>query len=129
MPARNGHLEQVGVGGGYAAPAEGVEERGEVAGWVEASRGQVAPAFGLEDAAVELEVPPDVEGLALGVVVGAGKSDEAGLAGCGWLDDFLDEPAAGAEIDELAGFRIAIGEGAGGGRMAWRRAHHLREAN
>ena len=76
-------LEEVRVGGRDAVPAQRVQEGGELARRVEALGGEVLPALFLQDAAVELVVPEDVERLALGVVVGAGQADEGGLAGPG----------------------------------------------
>ena len=74
-------LEEVRVGGRDAVPAQRVEEGGELARGVEALGREILPALLLEDPAVELVVPEDVERLALGVVVGAGEPDEGGLAG------------------------------------------------
>ncbi len=74
-------LEEVRVGGRDAVPAQRVEEGGELARRVEALGGEVLPALFLEDPAVELVVPEDVERLALGVVVGAGEPNQADCPG------------------------------------------------
>ena len=68
-------LEEVRVGGGDAVPAKGVKERTEVAGRVEAPGADGAPRLLLEDAAVDLEVPVDLQGLPLGIIVGAREAD------------------------------------------------------
>ena len=60
-----------------------------------------AQAFFLEDQAVEFVVPEDVQSLPLGVVVGAGQSNEGGLTGSLTLDDFLDQPSPGSHLDEF----------------------------
>ncbi len=80
-PGAERRLEEVRVGGRDAVPAQRVEEGRELARRVEALGGEILPALFLEDPAVELVVPEDVEGLALGVVVRAGQPDEGGLAG------------------------------------------------
>jgi hypothetical protein len=73
--------------------SKGVEKGGELARGVKALSGEVLPAFFGEDAAVELVVPEDIEGLALGVVVDAGQADEGRLGRrCGGYD-FFDQPA------------------------------------
>ena len=64
-------LEEGGVGGGRAAPTEGVEECGEVVGLVEAAFTEVGPGLVVENGAVEFAVPEDFQFLALGVVVRA----------------------------------------------------------
>ncbi|HUF76427.1 MAG TPA: hypothetical protein VMM35_09115 [Longimicrobiales bacterium] len=51
------------------------------------------PALFLEDQAVDLVVPVDVERLALRIVVGAGQPDERGLAGGGGRDHLLHQPS------------------------------------
>lgn len=74
-PGPERRLEQVRVGRGNAVPLQGVEEGGEPAGRIEALGGQILPALFLENPAVDLVLPEDVERLPLGVVVRAGKPD------------------------------------------------------
>ena len=71
-----GRLEEVRVSGCDAVPLECMDERRELARSVETPSPQVVPVFFLEDPSVELVVPEDVEVLALGVIVGAGKTDD-----------------------------------------------------
>ena len=68
-------LEEVRIGGGDAVPAQGVQERAEMAGRVEAPAADVVPRLLLEDATVDLEVPVDLQGLPLGIIVGAREAD------------------------------------------------------
>lgn len=75
-----------------------MEEGRELAGFIEAFGRKVGPALFLQDAPVDLVVPEDVERLALGVVIGAGETDQGRVARVG-VEDFLDEPAAGADLD------------------------------
>ena len=53
-----------------------MEERRELARSVETPSPQVVPVFVLEDPAVDLVVPEDVEVLALSVIVRAGQTDD-----------------------------------------------------
>ena len=105
-------LEEVRIGGGDAVPAQRMQEGAEVAGRVEAPRADGAPRFLLQDAAVDLEVPPDLQGPALGVVVGAGEGDSRGRGRRGGLHR-LHEPAPRAHFDELADARGTFGQQAG----------------
>ena len=83
-----------------------MQERAEVARRVEALGAEVAPRFLLEDAAIDLEVPVDLQGLPLGIVVGAGQAHPSGLLG--WLLHRLDQPAARAHLDQIADARGAV---------------------
>jgi hypothetical protein len=67
----------------YAAP--GVRKQ---------ARGTDRPPLFLEDPAIELVVPEYLEGLALGVVICTGQSDNGCIAGGRRLDDFLDQPSS-----------------------------------
>ena len=80
-------LEQVRVGGRDAIPAQGVQKRAEMARRVEAFLPEIAPRLLFQDAAVDLEVPVDVQGLALRIVVGAGQTHPCRLAR-GLVDGF-----------------------------------------
>ena len=113
-------LEEARVGGGDAAPAQGVQEGAEVAGRVEAARADRAPRLLLQDAAVDLEVPPDLQGLPLGVVVGAREGDPRGGGRRGRLHR-LHEPAPRAHLDELADARRAKGQRPGRRAHGWHR--------
>ena len=99
-------LEEVRVGGRDAVPAQGVQERAEVARRVEALGAEVAPRLLLQDAAVDLEVPVDLQGLPLGIVVGAGQAHPSGLLGR--LLHRLDQPAARAHLDQIADARREV---------------------
>ena len=81
----------------------------EVAGRVEAPRADGAPRFLLQDAAVDLEVPIDLQGLPLGIVVGAREADPRGCGRRGGLHR-LHEPAPRAHLDELADARGTFGQ-------------------
>ena len=105
-----GGLEQRRVGRGRAAPAEGVQEGGKVAGWVKAALPEVGPWLVVEDGPVQFAVPEDCQLLALGIVVRACEADAGGFAGIGGGCDLLDEPAAGANAHHLADAGIAFGE-------------------
>ena len=102
MPARNGSLEEVRVGGRDAVPAQRVEEGRELARLVEALGGEIPPALLFEDPAVELVVPEDLERLALGVVVRAGQLHDGRTGRRPDLDDLLDEPTPRAHLHQLA---------------------------
>ena len=106
-------LEQVRIGGGDAVPAQGVQEGAEVARRVEAPGADGAPRLLLEDAAVDLEVPVDLQGLPLGVVVGAREADARRRVQVGVLHR-LHQPAPRAHLDQLADARGAMGQGAVG---------------
>ena len=95
-------LEEVRVGRRHAVPAQRVQERREPARVVEALLGEVFPALLLEDAAVDLVVPVDPQRLPLRVVVGAGQRHQRRLARRLRRRDLLDQPPAGAHLDQLA---------------------------
>ncbi len=103
-------LEEVRIGRGDAVPAQRVQEGAEAARRVEALGGELGPAGLLQDAAVDLAVPEDLDLLALGVVLGAGEADDRGLARLLAGLDFLDQPAAAADVDQLADFGVVFGE-------------------
>ena len=111
-------LKQVGVGRGGAVPAQGVEEGGEVAGRVEPPGGESGPALLFQNPPVDLVVPEDLQRLPLGVVVGTGEAHARRLAGCGRVDNLLDEPLPRADMDQLADVRRPFGE-----RRGRQRAH------
>ena len=75
-----GRLEEIGVRGGHAVPAQRVQERRELARIVETPFGEVRPTLFFQDAAVDLVVPEDPQRLSLRVVVGAGERHEGGSA-------------------------------------------------
>ena len=102
-------LEQVRIGGGDAVPAKGVQEGTEMAGRVEAPGADGAPRFLLEDTAVDLEVPIDLQGLPLGIVVGAGEADARRRGRVGVLHR-LHQPAPRAHLDQFADARGAMGQ-------------------
>ena len=84
-----GGLEEVGVSGGDAVPAESVEVGGEEAGRVEIAVGERVPGGG-GLAGVQFVFPENFEGLALGVVVNTGEFDEVGLSGGGRSEGVFD---------------------------------------
>ena len=106
-------LEEVGIRGRDAVPAQGVQKGAEVAGRVEAPRPDGAPRFLLQDAAVDLEVPVDLQGLSLGIVVGAGEPD-ARIRRWGDVLDRLHQPAPRSHLDELADARGTFWKAGGG---------------
>jgi hypothetical protein len=71
-----------------------VEVGGEQLGAVEAAAGDAIPRGAAEDAGVELVLPEDLEGVALGVVLEAGEAQEGGVAGLRRGDDLVDEVLA-----------------------------------
>ena len=73
---------------------------------VEALGAQVAPRLLLQDAAVDLEVPVDLQGLTLGIVIGAGQAHPSGLLGR--LLHRLDQPAARTHLHQIADARGAV---------------------
>ena len=101
-------LQEIRVSGRDAVPAQGVQERAEVARRIEALGAEVAPRLLLQDAAVDLEVPVDLQGLTLGIVVGAGQAHPSALVGR--LLDCLDQPAARAHLHQIADTRGALGK-------------------
>ena len=100
-------LEEAGIRRRRAVPAQGVEERGEPAGVVEAARGQIGPAFLGEDAPVDLVVPEHGERFALGIVLRTGEFDDGRLVGAGG-DDVLDQPAPRAHLNQVADLRRVL---------------------
>ena len=106
-------LEEVRVGRGDTVPAQRMQEGAEVAGCVESPGADAAPCFLLQDAAVDLEVPVDLQGLPLGIVVGAREADARGR-GRGDLLHRLHEPAPRADFDKLADARGTFGKPGGG---------------
>ena len=74
-----------------------------------------APRLLLEDAAVDLEVPVDLQGLPLGVVVGAREADARGRGqvAAGFLHR-LHQPAPRADLDQLAHPERAVRQPFGG---------------
>lgn len=95
-------LEEVRVRGGDAVPPEGVQERREVAGRVEAPRAEVPPPFLLQNPAVQLVLPEHLEHLTLRVVVRAGQADDVRLAGSGRLGHVFHQPPSRAHEDQVA---------------------------
>ena len=85
----------------------------EVAGRVEAPSADGAPRFLFQDAAVDFEIPIDLQGLPLGVVVGAREAD-AREGGRGGVFHTLHQPASRAHLHELADARGTFGQQAGG---------------
>ena len=61
------------------------------------------PRLLLQDAAVDLEVPVHLQGLTLGIVVGAGQTHPSALVGR--FLDCLDQPAARAHVYQIADAR------------------------
>ena len=110
-------LEEAWVGRGDAVPAQRVQEGCELPRRVETPGREVGPAFVLENLPVELVVPEDGQRLSLRIVVRAGESDHRGLAGCLRLDDLLDQPPPGANLDQLACGRRAFGQFPGQGSV------------
>ena len=96
-------LEQVRIGGRDAIPAQRVQECAEVAGRVEAPGAEVSPRLLFQDAAVDLEVPVHLQGLALGIVVSAGQTHARRLAR-GRFDRFY-QPAPRTYLDQFADVR------------------------
>ena len=103
-PGAERRLEERRIRRRDAAPAHGVQEGGELVLAVETVGADLLPVLVLEDLPVELVVPVDLEELALGVLLGAGEGDAGGVARLFAGDDALDQPAAGADVDELAEF-------------------------
>ena len=95
-------LEEIRVGGGHAAPPQGMQEGRERLGRIEALGCQVAPAFFREDAAVQFVIPEHVQGLALGVVVHAGKPHHGRVFRSAQVGDLFDQPPARAHVNQFA---------------------------
>ena len=89
-----------------------MEEGREVPGRVEPLRREIGPALVLEDQAVDLVVPVDLQLLALGVVVSAGEAHEGRGRAVG--RHLLDQPAAGANEDEFPWLRRSLRQAHGG---------------
>ena len=106
-------LEQIRVGGGDAVPAQGVQECAEVAGRIEAAGADGGPRFLLQDAAVNLEVPVHLQGLSLGIVVGAREAHARGRRTSAGIHR-LHQPAPRAYFDELTDTRGPFGQSFGG---------------
>ena len=103
-------LEEVRVGGRDAVPAQGVQEGGELARRVEALGGEIRPALLLEDAPVELVVPEDASDCPWASSSAQARRTRAEAPAGRRLDDLFDEPAARADLDEFADFRMAYGK-------------------
>jgi hypothetical protein len=107
-------LEEVGVGGGDAVPAERVEVGAEVRGGSRRLDVAEAAGVGSEHARAELELPEHLEGTAL--VSSSGEADQGLLAGMGGWEDVLDQVLAVAHQDHVTGLgRVgAVGRGGEG---------------
>ena len=76
-----------------------MEESRELAWRIEPLRSEIAPALFLKDPAVKLVIPEHVQGLALGVIIRAGKSDNGRSAGRRRLNDLLNQSSSGPDLD------------------------------
>ena len=83
-------------------PAQGIEEGCEVAGRVEPPGGESGPALFLQNPAVDLVVPEDLQRLTLCVVVCTGEAYPRRLARRRKVDNLLDKPLPRADMDQLA---------------------------
>ena len=106
----NAVLGEVGPGDGLF---EHRSEGAEVAGRVEAPGADCTPRLLLEDAAVDLEVPVDLQGLSLGIVVGAREADARRRGRVGGLHR-LHQSAPRTHLDQLAHPGRSVGHPFGG---------------
>ena len=104
-PGPKRRLEQIRVGCRHAVPAQRVQECREPARVVEAPHCEVTPALLLENPAIDLVVPVDAQRLPLRVVVSAGQRHQRRGAWSLRRNDLLNQPAAGADLDQFADFR------------------------
>ena len=99
-----GRLQEAGVGGSDAIPAEGIEVGGEVLGRVEAALGKPCPFLAGQDSGVEFALPEHAELLPLRVVFDAGEFDERGVLRPWTWDHALYQVKPLADADDLADF-------------------------
>ena len=95
-------LEEVRIGRRDAVPPQRVQEGGKLTGLVEAPRREIPPALLFQNPTVDLVIPPDLEHLALGIIIGTGEPHQRRLAGTRRGDDLLDQPAPRAHLHEIA---------------------------
>ena len=106
-PSAKWRLEQVRVGCGDRAPPQRVEEGGEQTRVVEAACRQLVPALLADDLPVELELPEDIEALALRIIVRARQPDDRGRR---FGHDFVNEPTPGSHPHQLTGLGQPFGQ-------------------
>jgi hypothetical protein len=97
-----GSLEEFGVGGRDGVPLERVEIGGEVAGRVEGAEVAEAMGFRLSHRRPELELPRDVEGAALVVVVETHELHQRRVALLRGWNNVLDEPLPVTYLDDVS---------------------------
>jgi hypothetical protein len=108
-------LKKLGVGGGDAVPAQGVEVGGELLGLVKAPLGHGLPAALPQHLDVDFPLTEHRQPLANGVVLHAGHRHNCVGAGLlGGLHVF-HQVAAGAAADNGSGLELLAGSGGRGG--------------
>ena len=95
-------LEEIRVGRGDRVPAQGVQEGRELARRIETAGGKVGPALLLQDAAVDLAVPEDLDRPPLRVVVGASQPHPSGVIRRRRRSHLFDQPMTRAHPDQFA---------------------------
>jgi hypothetical protein len=89
-----GGLKEIGIRGRDTVPPEGVKEGCKVPGRVKTPCRKILPSLFLQNPAVELVLPKNFQGLALGIVVGAGQSDDSPTGRRGGRNHLLHQPPA-----------------------------------
>ena len=120
-------LEQIGLRGRGAVPAQRVEEGGKVARRIETAAGEIRPAFLLQDGPIQFVVPEYGERLALGIVVRA-REGHLRRATVAIRQHFLHQPLARTHAHEVADAgrafrqRVRFGNGHWWPSSGWPRA-------
>ena len=94
-------LEEIGLRGGGAVPAQRVRECSEVARRIEPPAGQIRPALFLQDGAIQLVIPEHGKGLALGIVVRA-RQGHLRRAAIVIVKHVFHQPLAGTHPHQIA---------------------------
>ena len=102
-PGAERRLEQAGIHGGDAVPAQGVEICRESARRIEPALGIGSMELGLENLRPQLNLPEDLQPPLLIVIVKTGEDDARGLGRIERRDDLLSEILPMAHLDDVPG--------------------------
>jgi hypothetical protein len=99
-----GCLKEAWVGSGDAAPAKGVKKGSEEVWRIKGALAEGIPG-GADDFGVELVLPENIKGFALGVIIEARETNESGFVWSRRRRDLFDEVLPGTNPHQLAGCR------------------------
>ena len=96
-----GSLEELGIGGSDAVPAEGMEVGAEPALGVESPVTDGAPDILIHDPGIGFKFPDDIEQLSLCIIIQAGDMHEGTISGTRF--NALDKIGTHAHMDDMSG--------------------------